>query len=258
MLNRIAAMLVLALVTLNLSANETDTSDSIVENIKAILVEAAPMSVPDLIRPSRVAGVYEVFYGTEVMYVSEDGRYVIQGQMIDLEDGKKNLTQEAANQARKAYLTQVLEQESISFGPEDPRYEVTVFTDIDCGYCRKLHNEIKQYADKGIMVNYLLFPRNGLEAESAKKSVSVWCSADRQAALTAAKQGETLEAAECDNPVAAHFEIGRKVGVSGTPSIMMPNGELLPGYVPAADLIRRLDDQAFVDALSKSVVPLEN
>ena len=254
MYSRIAATLALIFVTLNLSADETNT----IENIKEALVKAAPMSVPDLIRPSPLNGVYEVFYGTEVLYVSEDGRYVLQGQMIDLVDGMKNLTQEAANQARKAYLTQVLEQESISFGPENPRYEVTIFTDIDCGYCRKLHNEIQQYADKGITVNYLLFPRNGLDAGSAKKSVNVWCSDDRQAALTAAKQGETLDSLECDNPVAAHYEIGRKVGVSGTPSIMMPNGEMLPGYVPAADLIKRLDEQAFVEALSKNLVPLEN
>ena len=252
--SKIAAMLALLLVTFNVAAEETDT----IQNIKEILVEAAPTTVPDLIRPSPLEGIYEVFYGTEVMYVSADGRYVFQGQMIDLIDGKKNLTREAANQARKVYLTKVLEQESISFGPENARYEVTIFTDIDCGYCRKLHNEIEQYAEQGITVNYLLFPRNGLDAGSAQKSVDVWCSDDRKAALTAAKQGETLESLECDNPVAAHFEIGRKVGVSGTPSIMLPNGELLPGYVPAADLIKRLDDQAFVEALSKSIVPLDN
>ena len=162
--SKIAAMLALLLVTFNVAAEETDT----IQNIKEILVEAAPTTVPDLIRPSPLEGIYEVFYGTEVMYVSADGRYVFQGQMIDLIDGKKNLTREAANQARKVYLTKVLEQESISFGPENARYEVTIFTDIDCGYCRKLHNEIEQYAEQGITVNYLLFPRNGLDAGSAQ------------------------------------------------------------------------------------------
>jgi thiol:disulfide interchange protein DsbC len=141
-------------------------------------------------------------------------------------------------------MTQVNEQESIAFGAEKPRHTITVFTDIDCGYCRKLHSEMDQYASYGIKVNYLLFPRNGITSPGYSKAVSVWCSKDRAEALTKAKNGEELQAENCDNPVAGHFELGQKIGVTGTPAILTADGVLMPGYLPAKQLAQRLDDMA--------------
>ncbi|MFK8028248.1 MAG: DsbC family protein [Gammaproteobacteria bacterium] len=215
-----------------------------IEAIKAKLVESFPTHTPDSISKSPVEGLYEAVYGTQVIYVTDDGRYVIQGVVMDLDDGKRDITEAASSRARQKFMTKINAQETISFGSEKPKHTITVFTDIDCGYCRKLHNEMDQYASYGIKINYMLFPRNGITSPSYSKAVSVWCSDDRKAALTKAKNGEELPAENCENPIVDHFEIGQKIGVTGTPAILTEKGELMPGYVPAKQLVQRLDELA--------------
>ena len=212
--------------------------------IKAKLVESFPAHTPDSISKSPVEGLYEAVYGTQVIYVTEDARYLIQGVVMDLDDGKRDLTEVAANRARQKFMVQVEKQETISFGAKNPKHTITVFTDIDCGYCRKLHNEMDQYASYGIKVNYLLFPRNGIDSPSFSKAVSVWCSKDRADALTKAKNGVEIPAGDCENPVASHFDLGQNIGVTGTPAILTANGQLMPGYLPAQQLAQRLDELA--------------
>ena len=219
-------------------------AESVTEKIQAKLVEAFPSHVPDSIVKSPVQGLYEVAYGAQVIYVTEDGKHIIQGVLMDIEDGKKDLTAIAQNKARKNYLSAVSGQEAISFGAEKPRHTVTVFTDIECGYCRKLHAEMDQYASYGIKINYLMFPRHGVTSVGYTKAVSVWCSNDRKDALTKAKNGESLEAENCENPVAEQFELGQKLGVNGTPAILTADGNLLPGYKPAKQLAQELDELA--------------
>lgn len=233
----ITALVVVSVIIMTAHADSDQTADK----IKAKLVESFPTHSPDSITKSPVNGLYEAVYGSQIIYITDDARYLIQGSVMDLDDGKKDITEIAANRARKNLMVKVNQQESISFGAEKPKYTVTVFTDIDCGYCRKLHNEMDQYASYGIKVNYLLFPRNGLQTASANKAVSVWCSADRHDALTRAKNGENVSAENCDNPVAEHFEVGRQMGVSGTPAILTADGDLMPGYLPAQQLAQRLD-----------------
>lgn len=209
--------------------------------IKKKLTDTFPSHTPDSVSKSPVDGWYEVLYGTQVIYVSDDGQYLFQGMLIDLDNDQRNLTEAAAGKARKSLMVDVHKQKPITFGATDPKYTVTIFTDIDCGYCRKLHAEMDQYASYGIKVNYLLYPRNGLNTPSYKKSVSVWCSDDQKEALTKAKRGETIEQKSCDNPVAEQFEVGNKIGVTGTPAILTESGELIAGYMPAKDLVQRLD-----------------
>ncbi len=230
------------LVVISFSSHADSTKQE--EAIKAKLVDSFPGHTPDSISKSPVEGLYEAVYGTQVIYVTEDARYLIQGIVMDLEDGKRDITEVASSRARKKYMTQVNEQKSISFGAEKPRHTITVFTDIDCGYCRKLHSEMDQYASYGIKVNYLLFPRNGVTSPSYSKAVSVWCSKDRAEALTKAKNGEELLAESCENPVADHFELGQKIGVTGTPAILTADGVLMPGYSPVKQLARRLDNMS--------------
>jgi thiol:disulfide interchange protein DsbC len=119
-----------------------------------------------------------------------------------------------------------------------------VFTDIDCGYCRKLHNEMAKYNAEGITVRYMPYPRSGLNTPSYYKAVSVWCSDDRRDALTRAKAGKDVPRATCDNPVQASLELGHQLGVTGTPALVLEDGQLLPGYVPAKKLSQVLDQQA--------------
>ncbi|PPD32752.1 MAG: disulfide bond formation protein DsbC [Methylomonas sp.] len=207
--------------------------------VKKALAEFMPGSSVDSIKASEVKGLYEVVTGGNIFYASEDGRYLIQGQLFDAV-AKKNITENKLADVRKAALEKVGEKKMIIFKPEASKHVVSVFTDIDCGYCRKLHSEIDQYLAQGITVRYLFFPRAGKGSDSYSKAVSVWCAADNQKALTAAKKGESLDKKTCDNPIDEHMALGEAFGMSGTPMIITEKGNVLPGYVPAAQLAKIL------------------
>jgi len=195
---------------------------------------------PDIIAPAPIAGLYEVVVGPHVVYVSADGRYMLQGELIDVQS-RKSLTEPRRREAIRALLDSVSEDDMIIFKPEKVKHVVTVFTDIDCGYCRKLHSEMDKYLAEGIEIRYMMFPRAGVGSESYKKAVAVWCSDDRNAALTSAKNGKALDMKTCDNPVDRHMELVRQLGARGTPFIVLENGATQPGYVPAKQLTRLLD-----------------
>ena len=195
---------------------------------------------PDRIRPSAIEGLYEVVIGPHVFYVSADGRHMLQGDLVDMANGR-NLTQPEREAALRNAIDGIGEANMLIFSPDKPRHTVTVFTDIDCGYCRKLHHEMADYHAKGIRVRYLMFPRTGVNSPSYDKAVSVWCSDDRNDSLTRAKNGKDPAPKTCDNPVEAHMDLGRSIGVQGTPSIVFEDGRVLPGYVPAARLAAMLE-----------------
>jgi thiol:disulfide interchange protein DsbC len=217
--------------------------DKVVAELKQKLATLVPGQTPDKIAPSPVAGLYQVRYGTQVFYLSDDGRYVIEGSLLDL-TSRRNLTEEAKSGARKDVLDTMGEDKMIVFGPETAKHTITVFTDVDCPYCVKLHNEMEAYNKAGIRVRYLLYPRAGVGSPSYQTSVSVWCAEDRQEALTRAKNRKPIEQKTCENPVIEHLQLGQAVGVSGTPAILLDDGELVPGYRPAADLGPMLDQRA--------------
>lgn len=210
--------------------------------IKKALGEFMPGASVDSITPTEIQGLYEVVTGGNIFYASEDGRFLLQGQLYDAV-AKKNITENKLADVRKVALDKVGEKNMIIFKPETSKHVVSVFTDIDCGYCRKLHSEIDQYLAQGITVRYLFFPRAGKGSESYSKAVSVWCAGDKQKALTAAKKGESLEAKTCDNPVDQHMQLGEAFGMSGTPMIVTEKGNVLPGYVPAAQLAKILSSE---------------
>lgn len=185
--------------------------------------------------PSPIPGVYEVMVGPQLYYVSADGKYLLSGKLFDIES-RKDLTSPKEEKAKADAIEAVGEDNMVIFSPKDFKYTITVFTDLDCGYCRKLHSQIDQYNERGIRVRYLMFPRAGIGSDSYKKAVNVWCSDDRKAALTAAKAGGKVEDKSCDNPVANQYALGQLVGVTGTPAIFLSDGELVPGYVPPAKM----------------------
>jgi len=214
-------------------------------NLKSVLEKSLPGVEIDAVNPSEMTGLYEVVVGPRLFYVSTDGRYMIQGDLIDLE-ARKNLTEPKLAKARVNSIAKVGLDKMIVFKPEKPKYSVSVFTDIDCAYCRKLHSEIDQYMAEGIEIHYLFFPRAGKDSESYDKAVSVWCSKDRNKALTEAKKGKKVEAKTCDNPVLQHMALGSDLGMRGTPLIVTEHGTLLPGYVPAqrlAEVLKREDKE---------------
>lgn len=192
------------------------------------------------IRETPLAGLYEVTLGAEVLYISKDGQYIIQGDLI-LTKERKSLTEERRGFVRQEILKTVNTSTEIIFAPKKTRHIVAIFTDIDCGYCRKLHQEMAEYNNLGIEIRYLAYPRAGLMSDSYNKAVTVWCSTDRKQALTESKSGKTLKSKTCENPVKAHFELGQKLGISGTPALLLEDGTLLPGYIPPARLAAMLD-----------------
>jgi thiol:disulfide interchange protein DsbC len=200
------------------------------------------------VRPSPVAGLYEVSSGAEVGYVSTDGRFYIDGDVFDM-GTKRNLTEDRRMRSRLDLMAGVSDEDAIVFAPKTGvRHTVTVFTDMDCVHCRRMHGEMAELNRLGIRVRYLMFPRGGPGSESWRKAEAVWCSDDRRDALTRAKRGETVAARSCDTPIAAQYELGRQLGITGTPGIITDRGEFLAGYASAAYLGAYLEEPAAASA----------
>jgi thiol:disulfide interchange protein DsbC len=209
--------------------------------VLAALDKVIPDIVPDRIQPSAIPDLYEVSYGAMVIYVSEDGRHLIQGDMVEIGSGK-NYTRERRREHRRESMATVDPDNKVVFGSANAKHTVDVFTDIDCPYCVRLHNQMAEYNRLGIRIRYLAFPRAGPASLSFDKWVAVWCAEDQQSAMGDAKNGRRLPAKKCDNPVAEQFALGRAVGVRGTPSIIFENGRLVPGYVPPEELLEMLEE----------------
>ena len=220
------------------------------KSVEAALKQALPTIKPDSVSASPINGLYEVVVGARLFYVSEDGHYLMQGSLIDLKT-REDLTDKKLADVRLAALQKLGTDNMIVFKPKIQKHMVYVFTDIDCGYCRKLHSEIDQYLKEGIEVRYLFFPRAGKDSDSYFKAVTVWCAKDRNDALTRAKSGENLARKSCKNPVDEHMELAAAMGANGTPMIVTEKGTILPGYVPAAQLTKMLEEKP--DALPEAV-----
>ncbi len=211
------------------------------EKVLAALDKIIPDVAPDSIQPSAIPGLYEVSYGAMVVYVSDDGRHLIQGDVVEIGSGK-NYTRERRREHRRDSMATVDADDMVVFGPADAKYTVDVFTDIDCPYCVRLHNQMAEYNRLGIRIRYLAFPRAGPASLSFDKWVAVWCAEDQQSAMGDAKNGRRLPAKKCDSPVGEQFALGRAVGVRGTPSLIFENGRLIPGYVPPGELLEMLEE----------------
>lgn len=212
-------------------------------DIPEVVTKAAAMvstQPPDSVRPGPMEGYYELAFGARVVYVSADGRYLLLGQVFDTQ-AMANLTEQRREALRLEMLAATGRDTMIRFAPDDPKHEVYVFTDTHCGYCRKLHDEVPELNELGVAVNYLAYP--AISPRSRPDAVSVWCADDQQQAMTRAKAGESIDDRQCDNPVDAHFALGKDLGVRGTPAIITDSGEMLPGYVPARQLVRQLDQK---------------
>jgi len=198
----------------------------------------------DEITATQISGLYAVRDGSKILYLSADGRYLLHGELYDLSTGEpENLTEKSLQGLRKQLINSVPENEFITFKAKNEKYKINIFTDIDCGYCRKLHSEIEDYLAEGITINYLFFPRAGLNSDAYKKAVSVWCADDKNEAMTIAKMGTgVLEKKTCKNPVKEHMALGDKIGVRGTPMMVTNDGTVFPGYVPAKQLAKALSE----------------
>ena len=189
---------------------------------------------------SPVEGWYTIRKGAIVAYVSADGRYLLQGDLIDL-DNQINLSENTRNDARREMMASYPDDQMIVFSPDEKRFSVSIFTDVDCSFCRRLHSQMDQYLAEGIEIRYLLYPRNGPTSPSWSTAEQVWCAEDRNAALTLAKLDQKFESRECDpSVVSKHYAMGQDVGLRGTPAIVLEDGTLVSGYLPPAKLAEAL------------------
>jgi thiol:disulfide interchange protein DsbC len=238
MIKHIVAVVVLALGVMSGAAAGTD-----IANINQVLQRLIPGRQPDAVADSVIPGLFQAIYGPDVIYISRDGRYVLQGDVIST-DTRQNLTEKIRSAARLKLIDAVDPKTMIVFAPKEVKHTVTVFTDVDCAFCRKLHSQIADYNKYGIAIRYLAFPRTGVNTPSYYKAVTVWCSDDRRAALTKAKLGEVLPRKTCDNPVREHMALADQLGVDATPTLILEDVSLVSGYIPPLQMSRMLDKLA--------------
>ncbi|MGL5392060.1 MAG: bifunctional protein-disulfide isomerase/oxidoreductase DsbC [Shewanella sp.] len=192
------------------------------------------------LQDSAIDGFYEAITNRGVLYISRDGSKMLHGNLYDLDKGMKNLTDAALAGPRLAMI-KPLEQNMLVYKAKNEKHVVTVFTDVSCGYCRKLHNEIAEYNKLGITIRYLAFPRAGVPSANADEMQSIWCAKDNLQALNDATNGKSVAKASCDAKIAEQYNLGMSLGVNGTPAIILQDGNLIPGYQPPADLLRTLE-----------------
>ena len=237
--------------------NENRKIEYIKNQISLILPEGSSIVS---IEKSEFPGIYKLFYGDiQPIYVSEEGTYFIYGDMFKIKSKNimtggneagatytyypvlENITDLDVAKRRLSLMKDIKKDSLISFESQDQVFDITIFTDVDCGYCRKLHKQIKEYNDLGISVRYAAFPRSGLGTDTFTKMVGAWCSEDTKTVLTSLKDGKEPRLEFCESqPVAKHYSIGKKLGITGTPAIITSKGELLPGYYSPEDLLNKL------------------
>lgn len=208
--------------------------------VRAALTALNPGFQVDYIGAAPFPGFREVVVSGQLLYVSDDGRYLFQSQPYDTR-AKGPANSEGLLGYRRGLLAKANHGDRIVFAAPNAKYTISVFTDIECGYCRKLHQDIAELNRNGITVEYLAFPRMGLGSKDYTDMISVWCAADRRQALTNAKRGGSVPAKNCTNPVAMQYALGQQLGVNGTPAIFAPDGTQLGGYLPPAQLRAALD-----------------
>lgn len=231
---RLSVALVLALgSSISLAA---DPDQAIRQSLKSL---DADLPI-DAIAESPMSGIYQVqLKGGRQLYTSADGQFLIQGYLFQVKDGKAvNLTEIEESRSVAKEINAIPASEMVVFAPKAPKTHITVFTDTDCGYCQKLHSEVPELNRLGVEVRYVAFPRQGLNSPAAKELASVWCAKDRQEAMNRAKTRQSVPEADCDNPVAKQYQLGQMIGVNGTPSVILANGKMIPGYQPAPQLAK--------------------
>ncbi len=208
-----------------------------------VIRQLSPDARVDKLGAAPIAGFREAVVGGQVLYISDDGKYLMQGVLLDV-PAKKNLSETALAGVRSGLLKGIPVADRIVFSPPNPRHKVLVFTDVECGYCRKMHSEMAEYNRQGIAVEYAAFPRMGVNTPDFEKMVAVWCAPDRRKALTDAKNERRVPVRKCTSPVRMQYEVGRRVGLTGTPMILAEDGTQLGGYLPPAELRAALDKHA--------------
>lgn len=207
---------------------------------REVVRSISPDARVDKVGAAPLPGFREVIVAGQVLYISDDGKYLMQGVLLDV-PAKKNLSEESLTSVRRDVLKGIPESDRIVFAPANPKHKVVVFTDVECGYCRKMHHDMAAYNAQGIAVEYVAFPRMGVNTPDFEKMVDVWCAPDRRKAMTDAKNDRPVPRKACTSPIRMQYEAGRRVGLTGTPMILAEDGTQIGGYLPPAELRAALD-----------------
>lgn len=213
-------------------------------SVKQKLIAQVPELKDATVLPTPIAGVYSVQHGAFIFYTSSDAKYVMRGQLLNLAD-KRNLTEESIMKFRETEFKKLADKDTMVYMPASGKYThtITVFTDVDCQYCQKLHTQLPQALAAGIRVRYVFFPRSGIDTPSFNKAVHAWCNQQAPGELEQMMKGEMpAKLMTCVNPIAKHFDLATSLGLQGTPSILLADGTLIPGLVPVEDLIKLVKD----------------
>lgn len=238
----VAALLALpGVVSAAESGDERARESAEMDALRERLAEEYPGFPVDAIRATPVDGIYEVVSGSDVMYMTPDARYLFRGALLDLEE-QRDLTSQRRSEVVHRRVDRLDREGMIVYEPQQgpAEHTITVFTDTTCPYCRRLHDDLMKMIERHpIRVRYLMFPREGLESTGADQMRDVWCADDPRAALTRAKDGDTVARRDddCDAPIRAHFETGQEIGVDGTPYVLIADGPVFSGYRPYHELL---------------------
>jgi thiol:disulfide interchange protein DsbC len=250
----------LAFASLTTFAAETETAKAKTEEAKVDAFDQAAMDAVrnkietnltglpvDEINPSPLGNWFEVLSRGELYYVTRDGNHLFTGQLIEIKNGMVNLTAQSKrlydkklSPMRKEVINKIPDSDTIYFPAENEKHRISVFVDVTCGYCKKLHHEVPSLNAMGVTVRYLAYPRAGMSSSASKTLQSVWCSDDRKAAITEAFNSRAIAPKTCKNPVADQYGLVRSFALTGTPNIIFENGDLWPGYLKATDIVSEL------------------
>lgn len=229
-------LLVFIFISIDISANE---------ELEKVFQESLSRLSSDFeitnVKTTPIKGIYQVTIGPDIVYMTKDGNYILKGEILDISN-RRNITEDVRAENRVHLLNTISEKEYIEFSPSSAKNYIYVFTDTDCGYCRKLHRDVPELNSMGIAVRYLAYPRTGVDSKIGDEMRDVWCADDRQEALTAAKNREQFQSKPCDAPIARQYALGKELGVSGTPAIFLENGIKLPGYIPPDEIYRQIQN----------------
>lgn len=240
----ISALIVGIVISSNsFAAISKEVNDTLTKKLESLKVNVQS------IKESPVKGLYEVVSQGALYYISEDGKFLINGDMYDLDNGMKNLTSAKVDELRRESTAESFakiknfEKDMIVYKADKEKYVITVFTDTSCAYCQKLHSEIADYNKLGITIRYLAFPRGGEKSNAYRTMVSVWCSDNPKEAMDNAKKRRQIDSKTCENTVLDQFKLGVALGITGTPSLFLADGTMMPGYLPADRLLQVLEEK---------------
>lgn len=220
-------------------ATSVFANDADIKELRAAVAKRMPKASGAIIKVTPIPGLYEVMAGGQIMYMTKEARYILDGDLYDMQS-KKNITEDTRGTLRLNSLKDLGEENMLVYKPKgEVKHTITVFTDIYCPYCRRLHEEMDDYMDNGVKVRYIFVPFKG--PKSVNTSISVWCAEDPNKAMDVAKSGGEVDKKTCDNPISRHQALATQLGIRGTPAIMLESGKLMPGYVPSAKLIPQIN-----------------